>query len=60
MKRIYIKPEIEELSCELEMILAASDYNWNMDNGGGSGGNGQPTPNGARTEDPFFDDEEEF
>lgn len=59
MKRIYIKPEMEELVCDNEQFLCASDYDWGINNGGGKGGSGQPTPNGARTEDPFFDDEEE-
>lgn len=58
MKRIYIKPEMEELVCDNEQFLCASDYDWGIDNAGGKG-SGQPAPNGARTEDPFFDDEEE-
>ncbi len=60
MKRIYIKPEMEELVCDNEQLLSASkDYEWGIDNAGGKG-DGQPAPDGARTEDPFFDDEEEF
>lgn len=58
MKRTYIKPEMELLDSEFSTILCNSSYNWNID--GPGGGQGQPTPDGARTEDPFFDDEEEF
>ncbi len=59
MKRTYIKPEMELLDSEFSTILCNSSYNWNVKDGP-SGGQGQPTPDGARTEDPFFDDEEEF
>ena len=63
MKRTYIKPEMEDLTCESDGFLcASSDYNWNMSGGGGGGGNGRPKPDGggARELGGEFEEEEEF
>ena len=66
MKRKYIKPMMELLDGGSEKILCASPTQGSTGWGTNTGGPttpispGEPNPNGARTEDPFFDDEEEF
>ena len=60
MKRIYIKPEMEELGCDNEQFLCASDTSHSLDGqdiGNNTSGNG---PDGARTEDPFFEEYDEY
>lgn len=57
MKRTYIKPEMELLDSELEGFLCES-ITHGID--GETITPGTNPPDGARTEDPFFDDEEEF
>lgn len=65
MKRAYIKPEMELLDSELNVILCVStgtDYKTEGEGEGtvpGIGGGGiPPKPNGARESEGFFEDDE--
>lgn len=60
MKRIYIKPVMEDLTCESDGFLCASDYHWNFTGGGGSGGDGRPKADGGGARefsDEFFEED---
>jgi len=60
MKRIYIKPKIEELVCDNEQFLCAS-YSANLDGqnmGDNSKNNDDDIPGSARQGELFFEDEE--
>ena len=60
MKRIYIKPKMEELGCDNEQFLCAS-YSANLDGqkmGDNSKNNDDDIPGSARQGDLFFEDEE--
>ncbi len=58
MKRIYIKPVAEELSCDMSGMLAAStnstDWVWNPD------GNNPSTISDGKGKDPDADDARGF
>lgn len=59
MKRIYIKPEMEELGCDNEQFLCASGYKANFDGqnvGDNSTTNDDDLPGTARQGGIFGDD----
>lgn len=61
MKRIYIKPEMEELGCDNEQFLCASGYKANLDGqnmGDNSKTNDDDLPGTARQGELFFEDDE--
>lgn len=58
MKRIYIKPEMEELGCDNEQFLCASSYSANLDGQKIEDNNDDDIPGTARQGELFFEDEE--
>lgn len=61
MKRIYIKPKMEELGCDNEQFLCASSYSANLDGqkmDDNSKNNDDDIPGSARQGELFFEDEE--
>lgn len=60
MKRIYIKPKIEELVCDNEQFLCASDTSHSLDGQNVGENTIINAPDGARTEDPFFEEYDEY